>query len=207
MLYPALIIVIVILLIWCFQQRRLDVYAGGRSWTVVEKYDNRADAAKMLSRLHARMIKFMRYVKVKYHIDDPTFMGEDTDARRCIETLLTNYNPDVFYENDPGSSSETSYTMNKGDSMYICLRNKANPNLLEDEDTVFFVMLHECAHIANYNGWGHDERYWTVFKLLIAEAVLSGVYIAIDYEKHVKPYCGISVYYQPLFDDSLPDLI
>jgi len=78
--------------------------------------------------------------------------------------------------------------------------------MLEDIETVFFVMLHECAHIANYNGWGHDTRFWTVFKFIIHEAVLAGVYTPIDYAKHPKEYCGISVYYQPLFDDALSNL-
>lgn len=208
-------IIFLILLIWYYTPPRVDVTYGNRTWSVVGSYDNSTEAAAILSRMHTRMLKFLRHLKIKYHVDEPDDIisseGElhsvgSTDAQTIINTLLDNYNPDVFYENDPRYSSDTSYTLNKGDSMYICLRKRHNPIEFEDEETIFFVMLHECAHIGNYNGWGHDDRFWTVFKFLLYEAVQAGVYEPIDYAKHPKEYCGISVYYMPLNDDTLPNL-
>jgi hypothetical protein len=157
----------------------------------------------------------MRHLKSKYHIDEtdetiaeegPAHVVASDDVRTIVETLLDNYNPDAFYENDPRYSSDTSYTINKGSSMYICLRKRDTPLVIEDEDLTFFVVLHECAHIGNYNGWGHDDRFWTVFKLFLREAVEAGVYTPINYEKHPQVYCGLRVFYSPLFDNTLPNL-
>jgi hypothetical protein len=207
------LLILLILLIWYYTPGRIDVPVDGRNWSVIEDYHNADDAAKLLSRVHSRMLKFLSHLREKYHIDEPDDIAAEhdhswrnDDVYKIVDTLLDNYNPDVFYENDPRYSSDTSYTINKGDSMYICLRKKNNPHLLEDEESVFFVMLHECAHIANYNGWGHDDRFWTVFKFLLHEAVEAGVYTPIDYEKYPVDYCSLKIYYQPLFDQSLPKL-
>jgi hypothetical protein len=159
------------------------------------------------------MIKLLRALKEKYHVDEtddviaeegPGHVVASDDVLTIVHTLLDNYNPDVIYENDPQYSSDTSYTINKGSSMYVCLRKRDQPHLIEDEDLTFFVVLHEAAHIANYNGWGHDDRFWTVFKFLIHEAVLAGVYTPVDYEKRPQDYCGLNVFYQPLYDRTLP---
>lgn len=205
------IILLVILLIWYYPSR-VSVTVANRQWSVIDTYDNNKDAAEMLSRLHERMLTFMRYLKIKYHVDqtddvmmDKQQVGSD-DVQKIVNTLLDNYNPDEFYENDPRTSSDTSYTINKGDSMYICLRKKDNPYTLEDEELTFFVMIHECAHIANYNGWGHDDRFWTVFKFLLHEADQAGVYHPVDYGLNPQVYCGLKVYYSPLHDKSLPML-
>lgn len=223
-----ILLVIVVIYIYARSQVHADVDVNGRTWQVIASYENSNEAAQILSRCHERMLRFMRALKTKYHIDEPLeiasshydpdvhegnpiprFHGSaapSDDVQTIVETLLDNFNPDVFYENDPRYSNDTSYTMNKGDAMYIGLRKKDDPTQFEHEDTIFFVLLHESAHIANYNGWGHDDRFWTVFKFLIHEAVEAGVYIPTDYAKYPEPYMSISIYYQPLFDNSLPNI-
>ena len=209
---------IIMVLLYVFYWPPLTrIKVANREWAVVESYPNATDAANMLHRLHARMLTFLRYIEEKHHIDETqeeiaTHSEEHKritsfqDRQMIIGTLLNNYNPDKFYENDPRYSSDTSYTINKGDAMYICLRQKADPTKFENENVIFFVMLHECAHIANYNGWGHDERFWTVFKFLLQEAVEAGVYSPVDYEKYPEQYCSIEVFYQPLYDKTLAQI-
>jgi hypothetical protein len=213
LLYGIAIALCVIMMFIFYYPPYHTVEVAGRNWSVIESYPNRVEAAAMLSRLHTRIITLLRELKHRWLVDatDDQLMTIPRDHRRfarpdgfkIISTLLDNYNPDEFYENDPMYSKDTSYTVNKGDSMYICLRQKANPHLLENEDTIFFVMLHECAHIGNYNGWGHDDRYWSVFKFLLEEAVAVGVYTPVDYAAYPAQYCSISIYYQPLDDRNL----
>jgi hypothetical protein len=209
------IVLLVILLIYYYTPPLTEVVVKGRAWSVVESYPNNTEAAKLLSRVHERMLTFLRHLRIKYHVDetDDVIAAEggahrvgSEDVQKIVNTLLDNYNPDVFYENDPRYSSDTSYTINKGDSLYVCLRKRDNPNLLEDENLTLFVLIHEAAHIGNYNGWGHDDRFWTVFKFLLHEAVEAGVYEPVDYELHPQVYCGLKVYYLPLFDRGLPNL-
>lgn len=230
--YTVLIgILLAIFAAWYLAPRTVPVFVNAqtpRSWNMVGGFDNTADAAALLASVHADMITFMRALKHKYHIDEPddTHTGaaqggaantSDSAQRahmrirnsalaRMADYLLDNYNPDVFYENRPNGGAETSYTINKGAAMYICLRDARDPTKLVDRDLLKFVLLHEMAHIANYSGWGHDEQFWTVFKWLLHEAQSAGVYTPVDYARTPQDYCGLLVYYQPLFDKKLRSL-
>lgn len=219
----AIIICFIVVLIYYFQTGYTQVNDAGRDWNVSSAFSNSDAAAKLMSDTHSKIIVFLRYLKYKYHIDeaDDVHDGlvEDTreithssaihspnDTYNIIDHLLDNYNPDVIYENDPRWSTDTSYTIDKGASMYVCLRDKQNPNQLVDPDIFMFVMLHEMSHIANYNGWGHEEDFWTVFKFILHEAVLSGIYKPVNYAISPVTYCGLKVDYSPLYNTSLRDL-
>jgi WLM domain len=208
----ALIVVIILLVLWRNNDRRETIRVAGRGWNVLSDYDNAAAAAVLLEHTHAKMIRFLAYVKDKYHVNetdeeiaDCETHPHDSEPRRIITALLDNYNPDVFYENRPGTNG-TSYTINKGSAMYICLRNKIDQNKLVDPDMLMYVMLHEASHIANYNGWGHDQRFWEVFKFILQNAKESGAYMPVDYSRAPEDYCGMRVNYSPIFDAKLRDI-
>src|ERR1700749_2120102 len=177
-----------------------------RAWNVIGGYKNSAAAATLLSETNATMIEFMRYLKKKYHISETDdiiaaegpahakIINTPNDIYNIVNHLLENYNPDVFYENYPIFTNDTTYTNNKGASMYICLRNKPNPDLV-DKNTLIFVLLHEMSHIANYRGWSHENDFWMVFKFILHEAVLAGIYSPAEYQKFPVRYCGIVVAY------------
>ncbi len=187
-----------------------------RRWNVVGTYENHEEAAKLLARVNHTVIRFLRKLKEDYHIDETDDgCGHDSHLRainspndlyNIVDHLLDNYNPDVFYENDPKTASDTSYTINKGDSMYICLRNRDRPNTLVDESTLLFTMLHEISHIANYRGWGHGKDFWACFKFIFHLAQLAGIYSPVDYSKYPTNFCGLNINYNPLFDDSVVNL-
>lgn len=225
MKHLILLLVITLVIIFYYHWARLylnliRVKAGPvhREWNVVGTYENKRDAAELLAKVNSRMIEFMRFLKKKYHIDesDDTIAAEGDahskiihapgDVYNIIDHLLDNYNPDVFYENDPRIANDTSYTLNKGSSMYICLRRKDDPTKLVDENTLLFVILHEASHIANYNDFGHSRAFWQTFKFILHEAVLTGIYKPIDYEKHPVNYCGLTLSWSPLYDTSLKDI-
>lgn len=210
--------IIVLSLMFYYQTYTIQVEANDRNWNVSAGYDNATDAANLLSATHRSMIDFMRTLKKKYHIDEPldyitdhhsehnNIINDPRDTYNIINHLLDNYNPDVFYENDPRFSTDTSYTKDKGASMHICLRRKDNPSQLVDAGILKFVMLHEMSHIANYNGWGHERDFWMVFKFILHEAKQAGCYEPIDYSKYPIDYCGLFVNYSPYFNDELPCL-
>lgn len=212
----ALIAIVIILSVWYYQWKMISVHGVNlRNWNVIGSYSNSNEAAELLSRAHKTLIQFMRVLETKYHIDetDDTIAMEGSqhtaivnsrgDVYNCVDTLLNNYNPDRIFENDPKWNKGTSYTMNKGESMYVCLRNRDDPSKLIDFDTLLFVLLHEISHIANYNGWGHSTRFWEVFAFILHEAQLAGLYTPINYEKYPVMYCGLEINYSPLFDPSL----
>ncbi len=212
----GLIIVIIILVV--FRTRYTVVQSGRRRWHVVSDYDNNKQAAQLLARTNAVIIEFLRALKKKYHIDETAdtiaehpadhsrVVNAPNDLYNMIDHLLDNYNPDMFFENDPRYTSDTSYTLNKGDAMYICLRRRDNPEQLVDENVLLFTMLHEMAHIANYRGWGHGNDFWACFKFILHEAQIAGLYHPVDYAKYPVDFCGMTINWNPLFDKSVPEL-
>ncbi len=130
--------------------------------------------------------------------------GSNDDRKsRIVNSMLTKYDPDNVYETNPIFTMSTSYTINKGKRMYLCCRSKKFPFDLTDLNTLTFVALHELSHIGNYDGWGHTEDFWSVFKFVLQNAVYINIYDPIDYKEYPQYYCGIHINYQPLFDSTL----
>ena len=209
--FSVLVIIIILLL---FYGRRIYMNAQlvniDGQWNVSGNYENHIEAAMLISSVNNSIIEILRAIKYKYAVDktdDVSRLYEyPAELYPIVDTLLDNYNPDVFYENDPALSSDTSYTVNKGSAMYLCLRDREDPTKLVTKDTLLFVMLHEISHIANYNGWGHGIEFWEIFKFILNEAYLTGEYIPTDYSKYPVVYCGLEITYNPLLDDSLRNI-
>tara|TARA_B110000977_G_C11069873_1_gene489201 strand:- start:1157 stop:1729 length:573 start_codon:yes stop_codon:yes gene_type:complete len=83
--------------------------------------------------------------------------------------------------------NEAAYSVNKGERIGICLRNKKGS--VENENNMMFVLLHELSHIMTKN-YAHDEEFWKNFALLLRAATECNVYTYINYEKNPTTYCG-----------------
>lgn len=225
----SLVIVIVICIVACVMLNARDntremkgLYAD--SYEVLTEYPDSDDAVKLLSSSNNDLINFLRYLKYKYLVykrksdgslvrwcdvmdnDDPNDYEPLYSNRltQIVRRITTRYNPEVITENRPGKSdTETSYTVDKGRQMFVCLRD-AKTKRLHDKSTVLFVMLHELSHIGNA-AWGHRmSDFWPTFKFILYEATKFGIVPNIDYGKHPVAYCGSSIAYSPLYDNTLP---
>ncbi len=215
-----ILVILVLVMLYSRKPKLLPVNIEGshRKWNVVGKYENHEDAAKLLGQCHHNILIFMRNLRKKYHIDETDdviaqegplhkyTIGAGGDTHNVVSALLDNYNPDVIYENDPAYGNDTSYTVNKGEKLCLCLRSKSDPSKLVDYNTLMFTILHEISHIANYAGWGHKTDFWTIMKFILHEAVLVGIYKPVDYGKYPVNFCGLDITYQPLYDKSLRNL-
>ena len=65
------------------------------------------------------------------------------------------YNPNNFSETGK-DSKYTSYSVNKGEKIVLCLRSRDGKDRLIDENTLTFVSIHELAHIMT-KSVGHTE--------------------------------------------------
>jgi hypothetical protein len=143
-----------------------------------------------------------------------TVNSETDSCSECVELILRNYNPDLLSENDPiFTIGDKAFTFNFK-QIAICLRKKDWS--FYDFNTLMFVFLHEVAHTGTHPKYlisdgkrdNHPPMFWRVFKFLLREAVENGFIIPIDYdEKNYVTYCGVDIKSNPIFDNTIEDLI
>lgn len=146
---------------------------------LVLKLPNKQEAADRLAKLNANFQHLIRHMMAKY--------PDNADVKRLYE----NYSPDSLSEGSP-DSSYTSYSVNKGEKLVLCLRQKDEMKSFVDLNVVTYVSVHETAHIA-CNEVGHTKKFWELFKFILTEAIELGIYKKVDFAKQNEKYCGIVV--------------
>lgn len=127
--------------------------------------------------------------------------GVDAKYVKVATRLRELYNSETILENI--KKDETSYTVNKGEKMFLCVRDKYDGNILDDFNTLKFVLIHELAHIATEDFEPHSTEFWQVFKFMLKEAVKANMYTPVDYSKKPVKYCGMDVTNSPLFNSAI----
>lgn len=112
-----------------------------------------------------------------------------------IERLSENFNAEIITENIPGSRY-VAYSVNKGDELSICIRDKKTEKFIDD-NIIIFVAVHELAHIMTKET-GHPPVFWENMKYLLENAQEIGIYIPKDYSKEPVDYCGQEINSTPM---------
>jgi hypothetical protein len=148
----------------------------------VQIKEDATEAADLIATIKGKLNTLMEHLEKTYG---------DKDER--IIMLNQNYRPNRLSEgvDTPGY---TSYSVNKGEKIVLCLRNK---DKLVDLNTMMFVVLHEFAHLATQS-IGHTEEFWTNFKWILEESTNIGIYVKQDFKNNNVDYCGIKITSTPL---------
>lgn len=159
--------------------------------TIVSKIDNRnydvqikhdaTEAADLIAKVREKLILLVNH------------MFKTFPSNPKVIRLKKNFNPDVLKEGID-NPSYTSYTVNKGEEIILCLRTDGK---LVDINILTFVCIHELSHIGNETV-GHDDAFWEFFKELLIEAINIGIYTKYDYKKSPVKYCGMTITDSPL---------
>jgi hypothetical protein len=72
-----------------------------------------------------------------------------------------------------------AYSVNKGEVIGMCISGN-------NMDSMFYVLLHELAHIMTVSQH-HTEEFWENFKFLVHFAILQGLYVE---HNSTSSYCG-----------------
>jgi len=147
----------------------------------VRKLPDKQEAADKLATLSNNLLRLIDHTKNK--------------NREGVQQLSTNFNTDIITENIPGSMY-TAYSVNKGDELSICIRDKDTEKFISD-NTVNFVAIHELAHIMT-NENGHTPKFWDNMKYLLEQANEIGIYDPIDYSQNPIMYCGQEINSTPM---------
>jgi hypothetical protein len=99
--------------------------------------------------------------------------------------------------------NQTSYSINKGEKIVICIRTRDKNDNIVDFNTIMFVSLHELAHVCTIS-IGHKTEFWDNFKWILANAIRYKIYKHVDYSAHPEPYCNIKITNNPLAISDIP---
>jgi hypothetical protein len=157
---------------------------------LVRNLPDKQDAADRLARVRAKLLRLMRDLK-QTHPD-----------KALVKQMLRNFDadPSRFSESTP-SAAYTSYSVNKGEKIYMCLRQRNEREELVDENIITFVALHELAHTGT-SEIGHTPMFWNNFAWLLKRAEEIEIYHYTNFSAHPVEYCGIHITDQPTYDKS-----
>jgi hypothetical protein len=138
-------------------------------------------AADSLSMLRDKLIKIVEHMGNKYSDDER------------VKRLVKNFNPDAISESLP-DSKYTSYSVNKGEKILFCIRQRDEENNLVDLNTMTFVGIHELSHLMTVS-IGHEKEFWDNMEFLLKCVLDSGldIYKYQPFHKDPKPYCGTTI--------------
>tara|TARA_B110000261_G_C13056655_1_gene346433 strand:- start:509 stop:1111 length:603 start_codon:yes stop_codon:yes gene_type:complete len=179
----TIILLIVFYISFYYYNNRNHAYVtanDGNEYRVQITEDNK-ESANLLSDAINRVKLLLEHLR----------KSESSDIR--TKTLLSRFNPDNITENDPTEMKKgvTSYTINKGEKIVVCLRQRNNEFV--NLNTLMYVIIHELGHICDLTSQQHDEKFWENFEWLLENAVNIGIYNYIDYSKDEEPYCGMNI--------------
>lgn len=148
---------------------------------MVQQTEDAKEAADLMAEIRKRLLLLTDHLKKSFPDDER------------VRLLTENFDANVFREGIEGSGY-TSYSLNKGEKIVLCLRNKTK---LMDLNTMMFVAIHELSHLANATV-GHDGQFWNTNRWMLEEAINIGIYTKQDFDKKPVEYCDIMITSTPL---------
>ena len=128
----------------------------------------------------------------------------ECDKKESIQRLKNNFNKSSIIESSPNLGSEyTSYTVNKGTRIVMCIRTKDVKAELHDLNTLMFVAIHEIGHIMTKEN-GHPPIFWNNMAYLLKKAIENKLYVPQDFKNFPENYCGMEINNSPVsYDESV----
>lgn len=151
----------------------IDVVKINKEKFLVRDLPDKYDAAELLLEIGNRLEKLINFLE-KTH-------------PKLYERLKTRFKKNKLSEGTL-DYKYTTYTVNKGEQMVFCLRSRESDKL-HHLNILMFVAIHELAHVASHSE-GHTSEFKENFKLLLQQAIKSGVYINEKFSENPKSYCG-----------------
>ena len=155
----------------------------------VRDMPDKQKAADLLARVRAKIQRLYNIVQEKYP-DKPQ-----------VRQWVANFKPDSgrFMEATP-NAEHTSYSVNKGEKIHLCLRQREGQNeSLVDENVMVFVALHEMAHVVTPS-IGHGPDFWNNFGWILKISEAQGIYEYQNFKAHPVAYCGLNITDSPTYD-------
>lgn len=123
----------------------LVVFSRRADRRVAETPEQRAT----LDRLSRRMQELVEYLRI---VQDPLMSRLVARFDRGVPRLRH-------------TEERAGYSENKGEVVGLCLSDMASKEQSKYENELFYVLLHELAHIGTAE-YGHTDEFWALFETL-----------------------------------------
>ena len=148
----------------------------------VRDNNNKIKAANTLANIKINMKKLVHYLQ--------TNQSKFPENMSYIKDLVSRTKKINIMET-PQDEKYTSYTINKGEKIVFCLRSKLFDNI-HDTNTLMYVVIHEMAHVGCPE-YGHTKLFKKIFKFLLQQSIIIGIYKPVDYRINPQNYCGMTI--------------
>jgi len=162
---------------------------------LVRNMKDKQGAADRLARIREKLLRLMKYLEQTYN------------DRPFVKQIIRNFDasPERFAESTP-DAAYTSYSVNKGEKVFMCLRQRDEKEELVDENVLIFVALHEMSHIGTAS-IGHTKEFWNHFAWLIEKSETLGIYKYQNFAAHPVEYCGVHITDSPKYKKGVEDAL
>jgi hypothetical protein len=185
MLLLYLILIIFLIIPFCFHNviykkyidDRIEVVADDNNVYYVRNTENSKETANVLANLNSKTLVFISKLENDNSIQE--FLP-------VVKRIKKRYNPRTLSESKI-QEDLTSYTINKGESISLCVRTRDTHDKLYNDNILFGVLVHELSHVGSI-GVDHGPEFVKNFDFLLKKAVQYGMF-----KKIIEPfnYCGL----------------
>lgn len=195
-LFILIIIIIIIIILTKIKYIPHEVWHTPKTKKNIENYKNdiyyvnnlpnSLDAADLLSKIIYTLETLTNNIINDYNKNDTN----DEEFIKYIKVINDKF-PNVKITENALNNNYTSYSVNKGEEIVLCIRDK-NTKQLHDFNDLLYIAIHELAHIGCPE-YGHTDIFFKINYYLLKKAIKYNLYKYVDYSKVNKPYCGIKL--------------
>lgn len=148
---------------------------------------NNLPDAQTAANILAKIMYLINYLIINI-INENININDNKIYRNYIKKINDKL-PYVIIVEAPLNYKYTSYSLNKGEKIVLCIRDKQTL-IIEDLNELLYVAIHEIAHIGCPE-IGHTNLFININKYLLRKAMCLGIYKYTDYFLNNKKYCGL----------------